>query len=43
MKLHPYQSAFLCLALFAAGLLLALMLLHGVEQAPGSTPFETPF
>jgi len=43
MRLHPYQAMFLGLALFMAGLIVALMFVHGVHQAPGATPFETPF
>ena len=43
MKLQPYQTVFLGFALFTAGLLLALMLVHGHPQAPDATPFETPF
>jgi hypothetical protein len=41
MRLQPHQAVFLGVALFMAGLLLALMLAHGQPQPP--TPFETPF
>ncbi len=43
MRLHPYQTILLSLALFMAGLFVALMLVHGQPHVPGATPFETPF
>jgi hypothetical protein len=43
MRLQPYQTALLGFALFMAGVLIALMFVHGHPQAPDASPFETPF
>jgi hypothetical protein len=43
MRLQPYQTALLGFALFMAGVLCALILVHGHAQAPGASPLETPF
>jgi hypothetical protein len=43
MRLHPFQTALIGLALFWAGLLLALMLLHGRAAEHGDVVFPTPF
>ena len=42
MRLQPYQLVFVGLALFWAGLLIVLLLLHGQTHAPEHTPFQSP-
>ncbi|HEY7002896.1 MAG TPA: hypothetical protein VH281_01340 [Gaiellaceae bacterium] len=43
MRLPPQVLLVVLPALFVAGLLLALQLVHGHPMAPGAPPFETPF
>ena len=43
MRLQPYQIVFLCFALFWAGVLFALLLVHGQMQPPEYPPFQAPF
>jgi len=43
MRLQPYQIVFLCFALFWAGVLFALLLVHGQTQPPDYPPFQAPF
>jgi hypothetical protein len=42
MRLQPYQLVFLGFALFWAGLILALMVLHRQAQPPEYAPFQAP-
>jgi hypothetical protein len=43
MRLQPFQIVFLCFALFWAGVLFALLLVHGQTQPPEYAPFQAPF
>jgi hypothetical protein len=44
MRLPPYQIAFLFFSVFWAGVLFALLLLHGQTQPPPEyPPFQAPF
>lgn len=42
MRLQPLQLVFVFLALFWAGLLIALLLAHGHTHAPEYAPFQMP-
>ena len=43
MRLQPYQLVFIFVAAFWAGLILALMLVHGHAQPPDYAPFYGAF
>jgi hypothetical protein len=43
MRLQPFQIVSICVALFWAGAILALMLFHGQAQPPEYAPFQAPF
>ena len=42
MRLQPSQLIFVFTALFWAGLLIALLLVHGQTHAPEYAPFQAP-
>jgi len=43
MRLQPFQIAFLLFAVFWAGVVFALLMLHGHSQSPEYAPFQAPF
>ena len=43
MRLQPYQLVFILMAAFWAGLLIALLLVHGQTNAPEYAPFHGLF
>jgi len=43
MRLPPQVLFIVLPTLFVAGLVIALLCVHGQPMAPGPSPFETPF